>query len=84
MDRHQELLTHKMPFYHINNDTFVMFHILRGNKPKDPMFSNDPSDAEIERFLWTICLKCWEKNPDSRPSMSELEEDIEAFALTCL
>lgn len=75
----QEILTRELPFYHVRDNNHVIIHIASGVKPREPDFLGDVGDTEIDRFLWSICLKCWEPNPGSRPPISEVEEEIDMF-----
>jgi len=77
-----ELLTHQLPYYHIHDNTQVILHISRGRLPKEPSFSSNPNDAKIERYMWSLCGRSWEKDPNLRPTMKSLENDIQSARRT--
>ena len=59
------MLTLKKPFYG-SNDFFVVMLIADGQLPTKPTREECSSDELDE--IWEACLKCWEKNPDNRPT----------------
>ena len=67
----QELLTRKLPYYHLNNEAAVIFAIATYKLPK---FDADP--ALYATYIWEMCLDCWKKSPAKRPTMTNLVEDI--------
>lgn len=72
----QELLTKDKPFAFLKENLHVILYISQGKLPKTPTFSGTSEDAKIERFMWSLCTTCWNSEPNSRPSMSELERSI--------
>jgi len=74
-----ELLTHDVP-YHNLKDPQVINYISRGKLPKKPEFSSKPTDQKIELYLWKICQRCWNLEPELRPSMAHLEKELDAFS----
>ncbi len=49
---------------------------MQGKYPPKPVFSNIPADALIEHYMWSICERCRETDPSSRPSMADLETEL--------
>ncbi len=63
--RTQELLTGRVPFYHLKNDLQVSFAIANGQIPSQFSTVEDAS----HRFLWSICLQCWRTSASDRPGI---------------
>lgn len=76
IDIKQELLAQERPYAHIKDNFQVMWRIAAGELPKEPKFSENPSDKRLENFMWSLCMDCWRKDPEARPSMSELKPTI--------
>ena len=59
--------------------TYVMSNILRGEHPERPRgaqgmwFTDD---------LWELLGQCWEKDPESRPSIKDVDECLERVSAT--
>ncbi|KLO14143.1 kinase-like protein [Schizopora paradoxa] len=65
-----ELLSGRIPFYHLKLDLQVAYAISNGQIPSQP-----PRLYEETRLaLWSICLKCWEKAPLDRPTISRIHD----------
>jgi len=60
-----ELLTGRVPFYHLKNDLQASFAIANGQLPSQPSTVEDAS----HRFLWSICLQCWRSSASDRPGI---------------
>ena len=73
----QELLTGELPFSHIRSDSRVVTEIVRGNDPHTPTIEEDDVDAGLKRFMWSICLKCWTREPDYRPTIDAVLEEMD-------
>ncbi|KAI6108838.1 kinase-like domain-containing protein [Pisolithus croceorrhizus] len=68
-----ELFTRKIPFHQFR-PRGVLYKILRGETPGRP--SNEETHWRLTDPWWTICLKCWEDKPESRPTFAEVIQDI--------
>ena len=55
--------------------------IFRGCLPLKPVIDDSDPDAGLKRFMWSICQKCWRKNPNERPSMREILEEMLDYPL---
>jgi len=64
------------PFARFKDDRMVTLIISIGRLPPKPRFSEDPNINIIEEFMWSICERCWKRDPVSRPSMDDLESEI--------
>jgi len=74
-----ELLTHDVPYNNLK-DLQVINYISHGKLPKKPEFSSKPIDRKIELYMWNICERCWNLEPEHRPSMAQLQQELEAFS----
>ncbi|KLO09791.1 kinase-like protein [Schizopora paradoxa] len=72
-----ELLTKDRPFAFLKEDLHVILFVSQGRLPKQPTFSTIPDVAAIEHFMWSLCNKCWNLDPNLRPSMDEIEVIIQ-------
>ncbi|KAL4069224.1 kinase-like domain-containing protein [Scleroderma citrinum] len=75
-----ELFTRQVPFHGI----FVygaLFRIATGTPSRPTVEStyNRLTDA-----WWCICMECWQRNPASRPSMSDIITEIERLILSTM
>ena len=61
-----KILTESIPFSHIKSDARVMLSIAAGGRPKRD--HRQPINDEI----WSTLEKCWDVEPNRRPSMSTL------------
>jgi len=69
-----EIFTDNVPFSHISNEAFIPLAIRDGPLPTRPdqsITARGLSDA-----MWDLMNQCWQRNPESRPSMSEIREAI--------
>ncbi|KAG9292728.1 hypothetical protein G9A89_008316 [Geosiphon pyriformis] len=65
-----ELATGKPPFYDCSHDHILIMAILNGQRPKITSPLIPPSIAEI-------IVKCWDVNPENRPTAFELRKTFE-------
>lgn len=72
----QEVLTRNIPYFEQSRDILVMHSIIQGKLPSFP--ENQPQD---EQALRSICNECWDKDPKTRPTMSDLLAEIEKIRL---
>ncbi|KAJ7466906.1 kinase-like domain-containing protein [Mycena latifolia] len=59
-----EIFTGNFPFHELVNDVAVMFHVMQGNRPKQP--------SGIMDEIWTVMTECWEADPEQRPSAAQI------------
>lgn len=71
-----EVLTNDRPYAQIGSDVQIIVRLMQGKYPPKPAFSNIPADALIEHYMWSICERCRETDPSSRPSMADLETEL--------
>jgi len=69
-----ELLTLKVPFEHIKNEGALRTAIMNQALPTQPIFEG--SDAPLKNDMWSLCRKCWNKRPESRPSMQGVLREL--------
>ena len=70
-----EIFTDNVPFSHISNEAFIPLAIRDGplpTRPDDSTTTRGLSDA-----MWSLMNQCWLRDPESRPSMSEIREAIQ-------
>lgn len=72
----QELLTGELPYSHIRSDSRVVTEIVMGKLPHTPMIGHDDVDAGLKRFVWSICLECWTREPKDRPTIDAVLEEM--------
>jgi serine/threonine protein kinase len=60
----QEVLTGKIPFFHLSRDPWVISAVTRGDRPPRPKIAGLP-DTE-----WAMIVHCWSARPGDRPSIS--------------
>ncbi|RHZ82566.1 hypothetical protein Glove_109g39 [Diversispora epigaea] len=61
-----EILTKIPPFHNIPHDNDLAFKICDGYRP------TIPTDTKIPQLLIDSMKRCWDENPDQRPTASEL------------
>ncbi|KLO16717.1 kinase-like protein [Schizopora paradoxa] len=71
-----ELLTGELPYSHIRSDSRVVTEIVMGRLPHKPTIENNDIDAELKRFMWSICLKCWIRKPEDRPPIDVVSKEM--------
>jgi len=75
-----ELLSQDVPYHHVQNDMRVHLAILDGELPIVPDFTRfDNSSAFHAQYLWNIALKCWNDNPENRPSAGDVMAGLKLF-----
>lgn len=68
-----ELLTRKRPFHHLNTNGAIMYHIFFKARERP---SPDVSCSFLTDKWWNLCLSCWVRDPNRRPSMSSVVKNI--------
>ncbi|KIM64459.1 hypothetical protein SCLCIDRAFT_632160 [Scleroderma citrinum Foug A] len=68
-----ELFTRKPPFHCIESEEDVKARVLR-DPPNRP--SEEETCSRLTDGWWDICLPCWQRNPSSRPDMTEIASKI--------
>lgn len=63
-----QILTGRLPFSDIRNDSAVILAVLRGPEPHP----SRESCADIADDIWSMLLWCWNRNPYRRPSLQRL------------
>lgn len=63
-----KVLTDKRPFPEHTSISVVM-QIISGERPKKPSFSISRGYTED---LWKLTAECWQKDPTTRPTVSDL------------
>ena len=62
----------KRPFHDID-ETLIPTLIANGqllDKPTEDSWSDDVDE------IWRVCKRCWEKNPDDRPTANEIARKL--------
>ncbi|KAI0303379.1 hypothetical protein B0F90DRAFT_1816200 [Multifurca ochricompacta] len=70
-----EIFTEKVPFSHIQNEAYVPLVIREGQLPTRP--ENSITTRGLDDTMWKLTTECWKRDPESRPSMSEVREAIQ-------
>lgn len=69
----EEVMTGKLPFYEMGKNTVkIVTAKIKGTMPDPKKF---PEISE-EDPLWAVLYKCWAKEPDSRPTMPEILQEV--------
>ena len=68
-----EVLSGQAPFTPFNS-SMVMLKVIRGERPGRP---NGPEGARFTDNLWQTLNRCWESQPDDRPSAEAVLECLE-------
>lgn len=69
-----ELMTGEPPFSNFRRDISVLRELDKGRTPDRPGSRKAAQGFTDE--LWSLMKKCWNKKPDSRPSMSTIKEKL--------
>jgi serine/threonine protein kinase len=68
--------TTKQPFANCAHDNILATMICNGIRP-------EISEKEAPKCYIDLMNRCWDSNPDNRPSANEIEELIELFCKSC-
>src|SRR6266542_4865664 len=66
------IATGKQPFSNCAHDEFLAIKICSGIRP-------EISELEAPQCYIDLMKKCWNSNPDNRPTATEIEDMIESF-----
>ena len=69
-----EIFTDNVPFCHVSNEAFIPLVIRDGPLPTRPELTNTRGVSDA---IWNLMNQCWQRDPKSRPSMSEIRETIQ-------
>src|SRR6267154_3156126 len=69
-----EIFTDNVPFCHVSNEAFIPLVIRDGPLPTCPENANARGLGDT---MWNLIDHCWQRDPKSRPSMSEIRETIQ-------
>ncbi|OJA20731.1 hypothetical protein AZE42_08498 [Rhizopogon vesiculosus] len=65
-----QVLTCKVPYCNVKNDTLVLRQVISGKKPEPP------KESQISPVHWAFIQRCWLPRA-SRPSVGEIVEFVE-------
>lgn len=74
-----EIFTDNVPFSHISNEAYIPLVIRDGSLPTRP--ETNISMGGLSDEMWNLMNQCWQRDPESRPSMSEIREAIQDMNL---
>jgi serine/threonine protein kinase len=66
-----ETISGNAPF-HKDTDLMVVTKVLRGERP--------PRGAKFRKDLWSMLERCWESQPNNRPSIGEVLRCLETLS----
>ncbi|POG64387.1 kinase-like domain-containing protein, partial [Rhizophagus irregularis DAOM 181602=DAOM 197198] len=66
------IATGKQPFSNCAHDEFLVLNICNGIRP-------EINESEIPKCYGELMKKCWDSNPNNRPSAIDLKKSIELF-----
>ena len=64
-----EIFTDNVPFSHVSDEAFIPLVIRDGPLPTRPEHANTRGLSDA---MWNLMNQCWERDPKSRPSMSNI------------
>ena len=70
-----ELFTGKVPFNE-PIDHNVLLLIRQGERPEKPVYAEA---VGLTPEVWNVLERCWQQNPEQRPTMKEVVEELEGF-----
>jgi hypothetical protein len=78
-----EIFTDNVPFSHISNEANIPLALRDGPLPTRP--DNSITIRGLSDAMWSLMNQCWLRDPESRPSMSEIRAAIQDMQLmrTC-
>ena len=69
-----EIFTDSVPFSHVSNEAFIPLVIRDGPLPTRPEHANTRGLSDA---MWNLMIQCWQRDPKSRLSMSEIRGTIQ-------
>lgn len=69
-----ELFTRKIPFHQSNGYKALIGQIMQGKTPERP--SSEETYRRLTDPWWDICFKCWKDEPESRPTIEDVLQEI--------
>jgi serine/threonine protein kinase len=70
-----EIFTDNVPFSHISNEAYIPLVIRDGPLPTRP--EQSATMRGLSDSLWNLINQCWQRDPNSRPSMSTIRETVQ-------
>ena len=67
-------MTEKVPYSQIRTLTLVVIRRRWGLKPERP--GDDVTERGLDNKLWALMERCWEDDPDARPTIQEVLEEM--------
>ena len=69
------MIVRKIPYNEIKLDAQVLCRIISKILPTAPTNLHDR--PESVRYLWSLCLSCWNAQSDERPEMFCILDDVQ-------
>ncbi|KAJ7835779.1 kinase-like domain-containing protein, partial [Mycena leptocephala] len=69
-----EIMSGTIPFHELPNDMAVMFAVIEGKRPLQPMSC---TGTTVLDSLWELLNNCWEAKAEMRPTASQIVEELE-------
>jgi len=76
-----ELLTGEIPYAHIQSDGPVSKAVSNGLLPEEPIYRDSDPNADLQRYMWSLCRKCWKKEPVQRPLMRDVLKEMSDYRI---
>ncbi|KAI0287928.1 ras guanine nucleotide exchange factor domain-containing protein [Russula brevipes] len=70
-----EIFTDNVPFSHVSNEAYIPLLLRDGPLPTRP--DHSVTMRGLSDALWDLMNQCWQRDPVSRPSMSQIREAIQ-------
>ncbi|KXN89752.1 Proto-oncogene tyrosine-protein kinase ROS [Leucoagaricus sp. SymC.cos] len=72
-----EMLTENVPFAEYSSDMAIIRALMKNEQPKRPVPAANQEDP-ITDTLWNLMVRCWSREPESRPTMWDVVKALEA------
>jgi serine/threonine protein kinase len=76
-----EIFTDNVPFSHISNEAYIPLVVRDGPLPTRP--EQSATLRGLSDALWDLMNQCWQRDPNSRPSMPTIRETIQNIHPMC-
>ncbi|KZT61703.1 kinase-like protein [Calocera cornea HHB12733] len=73
-----EIMSGKKPFAETRNAFQIVTDVCNGNNPKRPA-EQEVFDRGLNNEVWQFCMRCWQFDPEKRPSMQQVLQETEAL-----